>query len=88
MAGYYDHPEILDSGPQWIDREIYQVHPILKLWKSALALNPINQPQILEETVIIPDPVPATMTPATSQESNLGETELDRVLRVLKQANS
>jgi hypothetical protein len=41
-AGVYDHPEILNKDPHWIDREIYQVHPFLKSWEKALKENPIQ----------------------------------------------
>jgi integrase len=32
MAGYYTNPDILSSDPFYIDREVLEVHPFLKLW--------------------------------------------------------
>jgi len=32
MAGIYDRPEILSSDPFFLDREVFEVHPFLKLW--------------------------------------------------------
>ncbi len=32
MGGVYARPEILSSDPYFIDREVFEVHPFLKLW--------------------------------------------------------
>jgi hypothetical protein len=53
MAGYYDHPEILDADPHWIDKKIYAVHPILKIWETALKLHPVIKKHWVESNEVV-----------------------------------
>lgn len=34
MAGDYTRPELLSSDPFFIDREVFEVHPFIKLWQN------------------------------------------------------
>lgn len=34
MGGVYARPEILSSDPFFVDREVFEVHPFLKFWRS------------------------------------------------------
>ncbi len=91
MAGYYDHPEILhEDEPFWNDRQIYEYHPLLKLWEKTLKeappviavtseSPPVQTLELSESANIIPEIIPVSTVP-----EQIKESPLDKLIRELK----